>query len=234
LPLAIQQHAPFAAHRFRDQKAGGPFQLERGGMELEELQVFHRGTGLPGQGDALTTGLGRVGGVGEQMAAATAGQHHRSGANPVQLVAIEHLHAAAALVLHPQLGDPHPAAMHQVRACIHPITQHLHQRAAGAVLHMQHPVMAVGCLEGGGQLRAIAVEGHPQPQQSIHAVRGQGHQLAHGIAIAQSGTGADRVLGVAAGAVVAASDGCDPPLGPAAGGASSGVAVQQQNPQAWR
>ena len=77
----IHQHPSLAPHGFRDQEAGRIIQAQGRGMELNEFQVFHRGPRFPGQGDAFAAGLGGVGGVGKQMAAAAAGQHHGPGSD---------------------------------------------------------------------------------------------------------------------------------------------------------
>ena len=90
-------------------------------MELEKFQVFYRCSGLPSQGDALTAGLGWVGGVGEQVPTTTTGEDDGPRADPVQLAAIEHLHSTAAIVFDPKFGDAYATAMDQVWAFVDPV-----------------------------------------------------------------------------------------------------------------
>ena len=89
--------------------------------------------------------------------------------------------------------------------------------------------MAVGGFQGRGQAMIISIKGHAQLLQAIHATGRGIHQKPHGIAITQSGTGFQGVVGMAAGGILRSGHGGDAPLSPAAGGASSGVAVQQQH-----
>ena len=152
-------------------------------MELHEFQIFYRCTGLPGQGNALSAGLGRIGGVGKQMSTAAAGQHHGAGLDVLQVAAIQHLHPTTAAVLHIKPGDPHASAVQQTGPLFDPLTQDIHQGASGAVLHMQHASMAVGCFQGRGQAMAVAVKGHPQLLEAIHTTRCGVHQKPHGIAV---------------------------------------------------
>ena len=228
-PEGIHQHAALAANGFGDQKAGGVIQADGRWMELNEFQIFHGCARLPGQGDAFAAGLGRVGGVGEQMATPAAGQHHGAGFDSVKMRPIQHLHAATAPIAHQQLRHPNAAAMQQPRPLLDTIPQHIHQGPPGAVLHMQHPPVAVGCFQGGGQAVLIPVEGHPQLPQALHAMGRLLHQQPYGIAIAKAGSSQNGVLRMAFGAVLLAGHRGDAALGPAAGRAPPCVAVEQQH-----
>ena len=66
-------------------------------MELDELEILDRRPGSPGQGDSLSCRLCWIGGVGVEMAAASGGQHHCSGTDPLQPASIENLHAATSV-----------------------------------------------------------------------------------------------------------------------------------------
>ena len=166
------------------------------------------------------------------MTTTATGKHHGAATDPVQLMAVQHLNAAAATVLHQQLGDPHATAMLQPRALLHPLPQHIHQGAAGAVLNMQHPAMTVGRFQRRGQGIAGTVEGHAELLKPLDATRCLIHQQPHGISIAKPCSRAQRVLSMTESAVFRSGHRCDAALGPAAGRASSGVAVAQQHRQA--
>ena len=168
----IHQHTAFASHCFGDQKTRGTFNAQSRWMKLHEFQIFHGCSGLPGKGHALTTGLGWIGGVGEQVASPSAGQHDRTGPDPLQFWPIEDLNTAATVVLYPEFGDAYPTSMKQTMPFFDPILKDFHQGSAGSVLHMQHPVMAMGGFQGGGQVGSIAIERHPQAQEPIHEMGG--------------------------------------------------------------
>jgi hypothetical protein len=105
-------------------------------MKLNEFQVFDGCSGLPGQGNSFTTCLGWVGGVGEEMSAASTGQHHGPSLHGVQQATIEHLDATAASVFDSQLGDPHTTAMQQAFPFFDAFPQYIHESASGLVLHV--------------------------------------------------------------------------------------------------
>jgi hypothetical protein len=185
-------------------------------MELDEFQIFHGCARLPGEGDAFAAGLGRVCGVGEQMATPAAGQHHGAGFDSVKMCPIQHLYAATAPIAHQQLRHANAAAVQQPRPLLYTIPQHIHQGSPCAVLHMQHSSVAVGCFQGGGQAVLIPVEGHPQLPQALHAMGCLLHQQPYRIAITKACSSQNGVLRMAFGAVLFAGHRCDSPLGPAA------------------
>ena len=62
---------------------GSPGRVEGGRVELDELHVGQDRSGAQGGGDPVAGGQRRVGGVGEQLAGAAAGQHDRAGPDQV-------------------------------------------------------------------------------------------------------------------------------------------------------
>ena len=150
-------------------------------------------------------------------AKSAAGQHHRARRDPVKMRAIQHLHAATAPITHQQLGHPNAAPMQQPRALLHTIPQHIHQGPSGAVLHMQHSPVAVGCFQGGGEAVMIPVEGHAQRSQTLDAMGCLLHQQSNGVAVAKAGSSQNRVLRMTFSAVLLPCHCCDASLGPAAG-----------------
>ena len=232
--VAVQQPRPLAAHGFRNEEVGGPRQHQGRGVKLHEFQVADGGPGPPGHGDAIAAGLGGVGGVGKQVAAAPGGQHHRPGRQPAQGAVVQHLQAAAAASSHPQLQGQGPLQPQQPGPLQHTPLQGIHQGAAGAVLGVQHAPVAVGRLQGGAQGLALAVEIHAQLQQPLHAGRCLPHQQLHRWRVAQASAGAQGVVNVAGEAVVGPGHRGDAPLGPAAGGSRRDLLAQQQHPQLRR
>ena len=156
-------------------------------MELNKFEIVNCSTGLPREHNAFTTGLRWIRGVGVEMASSSSGQHDRSGWNPVKPRAIKNLNTAAALVFDPKLSDPDTAAMHQAGSGFDALSKNIHQSPAGAVLHVQHTMLAMGCLKGGckGPI-AIAVERHAEGKQPFDAVGCLVHQETDGIAITEA------------------------------------------------
>ncbi len=84
-PLLVAQDRTLAPQRLGEQRARHRRVVQRGGVELHELEVGDRGAGAHGHGDAVTGGEGGVGGDGEALAGAArrdehvAGPHRRPG-----------------------------------------------------------------------------------------------------------------------------------------------------------
>ena len=145
------------------------------------------------------------------------------------MAAIQQLDTAATPGLHLKPCHPNASPVQQTGPLFHPLAQHVHQGASCAVLHMQHPPMAGGCFQGRSQAMVVSIKVHAQPLQAIHATGRGIHQKPHGIAITQSGTGFQGVVGMAAGGILRSGHGGNAPLSPTAGGAAPGVSVQQQH-----
>ena len=226
-PGGITESRSFPPHRLADQEVGGSGQHQGGGMELHEFQVAHLRAGAPGHRHPVAAGLGGVGGVGEQMAAATAGQQHHSSPQPAEPITVQHLQADAATCLHPQLHGQQTLALHQTLSVQNLPLQGVHQRSAGAVLGVQHPPMAVGGLEGGAQLVAVAVEGHAELHEPLHAAGGLAHQHLNRLRLTEPGACPQCVFHMACEAVLRARHRGDAALGPAACRTRCGALAQQ-------
>jgi hypothetical protein len=90
--------------------------------------------------------------------------------------------------------------------------------------------MAVGRFKRCGEIGAISVKGHAQSLQPLDAMGSFIDEKPNGIPIAEASACMNGVLGVATGVVFRSRHRCYAPLGPAAGGTASCIAVQQQNP----
>ena len=77
--LGVAEQRAVAAQRLRQQRPGHGRVVERGRVELLELDVGHGHAGPDGHGHAVAGGLGRVGGDGEELAEAAGGQEHVGG-----------------------------------------------------------------------------------------------------------------------------------------------------------
>ena len=231
LAAVVAQSGPFAAHRFRDQEMGCTGKHQCGGMKLHEFQVLQLGARLPGHHQAIAAGLGGVGGVGEEMTAPTGGKHHRPGRHPADHAVDQELETLAAPPLHPESQHHHALALHQARPPPHLPLQGIHQGTTGAVLGMEDAPVAVGGLQGGTQACSVAIEGHAQFKQPLHAGRRLMHQQFHGVAVAEAGTGPDGVLDVAGEAVTGGRHRGNPALGPAAGRTGLALLAEQQHAQ---
>ena len=81
---------------------------------------------------------------------------------------------------------------------------------------MEHPPMAVGGLQGGAELVAIAIKGHAQLQQPGYASRGLMHQQLYSRTITETCPCRQGVGDMAGKTVVVVGDRGNTALGPAA------------------
>ena len=82
VPVPVHQEGAGAAHRLGDERRGvDAGKLERGGVELEELEVAELGAGPVRQRPAVGGGHLGVGGDRVQLAHAAGGQHDGAGRN---------------------------------------------------------------------------------------------------------------------------------------------------------
>ena len=217
VPRCVHESCSFSTHCLGDQKAGSSRKLQSSRMKLNELEIFNRGPGSPGQCDSLACGLSWIGGVGVEVTSASSGQDHGSGSDPLQPEAIKNLDAAAPPVFNPELAHTDTPAMQQSRPLLGVLPKHIHQSMAGSVLDMQHPVMTVRSFEGGGQAPiAIPIKIHPQLEQPVDTLRCLFNEQTDGITVAKTSAGMDGVCGVAVAVVILTGDGRDPALGPSA------------------
>ena len=77
LAVGVAEQRAVAAQRLGQQRAGHGRVVQRGRVELHELDVGHRHAGPQRHGDAVAGGLGRVGGDREELAGAAGGQQRR-------------------------------------------------------------------------------------------------------------------------------------------------------------
>ena len=226
-PLRIAQQRPLAPHRLGDEERGvRSLHGERGGMELEELEVLERGAGPPGRGEPVPGGHGGVRGVGEELPRTAGGEH--GGARP---------HPDAGAVGREQLGADHlalrdlqvhqggvleqgePAARSLGRPGAGGADQGVLDRAPGRVAAgVEDPGPVVGALEAERAGAVLgAVEDHSAGEELSDRRRALRAQHLHGLRVAEAGTGGEGVAGVRGGAVPGADGPGNAALGAARG-----------------
>ena len=103
--LEVAKVGTFAPQGLREKKARGFFQVERGGMELDELHVADFGAGTERHGDAIAGGNTGVGGVAIELAEAAGGEEHGRGGHLLGLAFFgDQVNAADAAGFDDQVG----------------------------------------------------------------------------------------------------------------------------------
>ncbi len=219
-PLAggIHQDRARAAHRLRNERRGvDAGELQRGGMELEELQVTQLCAGPVRQGPAVAGGNGGVGGDVEQLTYSAGCQHHCG--TPTILHHVVTMHDPD--TRYPSISVqklPDFRMLQQLDLVQHPddLGQCAHQHRAGAV---------TACVDDAGPVmrrlepepqHAVgpAVEARAQRQQLADPVRTLGHEDLDRMWIGEPVTGGKGVGRVLGGAVARRERHRDAALGP--------------------
>ncbi len=96
--VAVEQVGALASQRLGDEEARRRLVVERGGVELHELEVGDLGARAPGRGQAVAGRDERVGGDAEDLAGAAGREHDRVGPEHLELarLGVEHERADAA------------------------------------------------------------------------------------------------------------------------------------------
>ena len=103
-PLASRSSAPWPRSASDSSGRGICGMVQRGRVELDELDVGHRRAGPQGHGDAVAGALDRVGGDGEQLPGAARGEQHVGGPHDLhRALAVPGADPGAATVLDDQV-----------------------------------------------------------------------------------------------------------------------------------
>ena len=210
LAVTVAQERAVAAQRLGEQRAGHGRVVQRRGVELHELHVGRRDTGPQRHGHAVAGGLRRVGGDREELAGATGGQHDMVGPHLDGTAAAAgrqgpHAHAAAAL---DQEIEGEPAFEHGAGRAVGGVDEGaLDLRAGGGAtgVHDARPGVA-SLARQRQQAGGLAVELDPEGDQLVHAARPLVDEDAHGLLVAQSGAGRQRVGQVQVGRVLVGAE----------------------------
>ncbi len=241
--VGVHQVRALAADRLGDQRLlalGVRAEPQHGRVELDELQVGHLGPGAQRQRHAVTGGDGRVGGGGEHLAHAAGGQHHRPGADRADAVALalaHHVQGQAGRVAR-RVGQQveHQCVLDQLDARVgaHRLDQRpRYLRTGGVAAGVRDPAAVVTALAGQQDLALVVlVEGRAGGDQVPDRVRALGDQGAHGLLVAEPGTGHQGVGEVLLGGVAGPQGGGDAALGPAGGAVVEHRLGDHHGPQA--
>ena len=215
--VGVDQNRALAAESLGEQPGRPPRDVQAGGVELDELDVAHRGAGVPGQGDAVARGPVGAGSPAIDPRRPARGQHHpirldlerARGPHPDHPVSVGQEALGA-------LGDRGHA-----RGEPHRSEQGLeHAPAGGVAARVQDAARAVPALKRGG---AAGVEDHPSGSElgdRPGRLRGQDPDR---FGVAQAGPRLDGVAGVGRRVVAFGHRGRDPALGPRRGASCLGI-----------
>ncbi len=199
--VADQRAVP--AQGFGEQRARHRRRVQRGGVELHELDVGHRHAGTQRHGDAVAGDLDGVGGDREELARAPGGEEHVAGGHLDDLArGSQRTHAGAAPVSDDQVEREPPF---QQRG--HGVAHGHHERpldlgAGGGTAGVDDAGQAVPTLTR--QLEpavGVAVEHGPHGDELVDARRALLDQHPDRVAVAQPRAGRQRVGQVEVGGV---------------------------------
>ena len=219
--LAVDQDGAGASNRFGDERRRVDVgKLERGGMELEELDVPELGAGAVGERPAVRRGDPRIGGDRVELSHTAGGQHDRGRRDgPARAVRPDHRHTDRSSRVDPDRG--HLGVLHQLdhRMGANHLRQAADQRRARAVAaRVDDPRPRVGRLQPEPEPAVRApIEPGPQGQKLVNPSRTFTCKDANGFGVGQAVAGGHGVGGVLAGAVSGSEGHGDAALGPRAG-----------------
>ncbi len=228
---AIMQAGTGTAQRLGDQRQAMARHVERGGMELHELQVAGRGPRRQAQREAGAIGTRWIAGARIQGADAAGSQHHDRRLDPLTATAlVAGAHARHAPLTQQQAIDIDAAAPLHVRGLLHPGAQGVDQRGAAGIaagVHDARRAMAPFATQLQAAL-CIAIEHHALRLQPRDRRRRPGRQPLHHRHIVVLRTGDQRVGGMRGRAVARIERRSDAALGQRAGAAAAIVGAAQQ------
>ena len=112
-------------------------------MELHELEVRDAGAAMPREGDAVTRGNRRVGGLAEHVAGTAGGEQHRGCFDRVRAVVILVGSTDASTASHQQSGRARMAFNADPRLLRHLVPEGAANFTTGGVGRMHHPAQSM-------------------------------------------------------------------------------------------
>ena len=196
--VGVAEHRAFAAQRLGEQRARHRRVVQRGRVELHELEVGARDARLQRERDTVAGRKRRVGRDREALADATGREHDVDGAHELDLaVGPERDHAGATIVLDEQL-DREPALANLDRAALDRGDERTLDLGAGRVAARVHDAgERMTALAGEQQLVAVGaglgVELRAERRQLADTVGALGHEHLHRLDVAEPGARGERV-----------------------------------------
>ena len=200
---------------------GCPCGVQRGGVELDHLEVGDRHAGAQGGGDAVAGRLGRVGGHREHLAG-PAGRHQHGSSPHLDgaVVAVEHPDPDAAAALHEEVDHEAALVARHRRPADGLDERPLDLDAGGRAAGVHHPGQLVAAFAGQLELTGVVpVEPGAELDQVAHPVGSLVDQDPHRVSVAQPAARGEGVGEVQVGRVGRPAErGGDAALGPPGGG----------------
>ena len=215
LAAGVDEARAFAAQSLGNQKARRAGEVERGRMELHELEVGDAGAGAIRERDAVAGRNRRIGRLAEHLSGSAGGQQRGAGTKlPAHTALIEKGHPRHAAVLDQQFGDQRVMDGVDRREPADALPERPADLAAGRIAGVQHAPHAVRRLasEGGPPAR-IAIEARTPFEQFAHIDRAFLDEHLHRFRVAQAVTRPHRIGGMEFGAVLVAHRRGDSALG---------------------
>ena len=213
--LDIAQIRAVAPQRLREQKAWSLFQVQRGGMKLNELHVADFRSGAEGHSYAISRGYLGVRGVAIELSHTARGQQNRGTCNIFgQSLLIDQRDAGHASAFGVEFGGklefPHRDVLERLRFGIESAQDFA---PSGIALGMKNAVAAVRALASKHQLGSAAVKLRAPRDKFFDALRPFFHQNFHRFRTAQAIAGDQGVLQMQNDFVFVAQRGRDAALG---------------------
>ncbi len=220
LPPRVAQERPVSPQGLGQQGPGHGGMVQRGRMELDELEIGHRHPGPQRHGHAVTGGFGGVGRHGVELPRTARGQHHLGGPDLLhRALGVEGPHSHAPTTLDDEVHGE-PLLEDSGRAAAHGGDQGpLHLGPRGGSPGVQDPGGGMAAFSGQGEIPpGLAVEHRTEPDQLVDTTRPLVDEHPHGVDVTESGPRRQGVGQMKVGGVLVASHrGGDAPLGPARG-----------------
>ena len=197
--LAVAQHAPFAAQRLGEQRPRHRRVVQRGRMELHELEVGARDAGLQRERDAVAGRQRRVGGDREALADTAGREHDVGGAHELDLAVgssaitpAQRPSSTSSSIANQPLADldrrPRSTAATSARSISAPVAS----PPACTTRASEWPPSRASCsvvAVGAG----LGVELRAERRELADPVGTFGHEHLHRVDVAQAGAGGERV-----------------------------------------
>jgi hypothetical protein len=208
LAVGVDEVCAFATEGFAKEKAGCSGLREGGGVELVELHIGDSGPGAVGHGDAVSSGDSRVGGVGVDLAGASAGKECGASVDVEDAAfAVEERGSDDAIVLGEEIDPGGPLHEADVGNAADVAEERDGDLAAGGVaVSVEDAGAGVRAFASEHELTVFAVEGCAPGEELFDALRTLLDEDAGGVGVDEAIAGGEGVF-IVQGYVFVAADG---------------------------